>query len=357
MKLTFLQNRIKNYKKFQKLFNLNNLEKKQGTLEKLFSFLINFNNICIDRTNYTLNNDILLKGSFNRESVNADVVFGETTNKIKVAVKKIPLDETDMYYVVDFKKIDNINQKQIFESNSDVLTELYFLNLTTNLLKKKVCNFLPFIYNYYICNDCEFNNQKVKSKFASNDKIPCLYVITEKADGDLEHYITEKSTTEKQLYSAYLQIFIALYVIKKYYKIEHQDLHINNVLFFNIKPGGYWKYKIKNRVIYVPNYGALFILWDFSFSIIPELVFTKDNKRLFIKNKKYLLEDHIRVTAGIYDSNKKFLNFQYKIENLIKSSKSTSDVIYKLQNEFSILEKTSIKEKNVIEYYNTNKKL
>jgi hypothetical protein len=190
-----LNKRIKNYKKFQKLFIASNL-KKSTSLKSLLSFLINFNNICIDRTNYTLNTDIILKGSFNRESVNADVVFGETTNKIKVAVKKIPLDEIDLYYVEDFKKIDNINQKQIFESNSDVLTELYFLNKTTNLLNKKICNFLPFIYNYYICNDCEFNNKKVKSKFSSNEKIPCLYVITEKADGDLEHYIIKKSTTE-----------------------------------------------------------------------------------------------------------------------------------------------------------------
>lgn len=349
-----LNKRIKNYKKFQKLFKTSNLEK-SNSWKELFSFLVSFNNTCIDRNTYTLDNNIILKGSFNRESVNADVVFGETTNKIKVAVKKIPLDEIDLYYIEDFKKIDNINPKKILESNSDVLTELYFLNKTTHLLNKKICNFLPFIYKYYICNDCEFNNNRVKSKFSSNNKIPCLYVITEKADGDLEHYIIKKSTTEKKLYSAYLQIFIALYVIKKFYKIEHQDLHINNVLFFNINPGGYWKYKINGKIIYVPNYGALFILWDFAYSIIPELVFTKDNKNLYIKNKKYILEDQLRVTGGISHYKKKFLNFHYDLEKLIKSSKTPSDIVFKLYNKYNKYK--DLDKKVVIDYFNTDKKI
>lgn len=358
--MKLLETRLKKYNQFQKQFQVN-VSTKKSTLENLISYLVKFNYKCIDRTNYTLDTNIILEGEFNRESVYADVVFGRTNSKAQIAIKKIPVDETDLYYLEDFKKINSINHSQINSSDSDILNELFFLNKTTTLLKKKVTNFLPFIYNYYICNDCEFHNKKVLKKYEDEEKIQCLYIITEKADGDLEHYIAKRSTTEKKLYTAYLQIFIALYTIKKFYKIEHQDLHINNILYFDVKPGGYWKYKIRNKVIYVPNYGALFILWDFAFSIIPKLVFTPSNKKLFIKNKKYALEDHSRVIEAIYQANDKFYNLNYTLKRIIDSSKNYTDVVFNLYKKVKKLD-VNLQTKNtenlqVIEYYNTDKKI
>jgi hypothetical protein len=62
----------------------------------------------------------------------------------------------------------------------------------------------------------------------------------------------------------------------------------------------------------------------------------------------------MRVTNGISHYNKKFLNFHYKLQKLIESSKNTSDVIFKLYNKFKQFNEN---EKVVIEYFNTNKRI
>lgn len=45
--------------------------------------------------------------------------------------------------------------------------------------------------------------------------------------------------------------------------LAHNDSHLNNWLVHHIKPGGYWKYKIDDITIFVPNRGHLIVLWDY----------------------------------------------------------------------------------------------
>jgi hypothetical protein len=56
-----------------------------------------------------------------------------------------------------------------------------------------------------------------------------------------------------------------------------------NVLFFKVKPGGFWKYTINGQDYYVPNCGYLFIVYDFGFAYIPN----KMETTLWYEDKKY----------------------------------------------------------------------
>jgi hypothetical protein len=350
--MELLKNRLENYKNFSKDFKKHSSKKIKSFYEMLKDFsTTSFS--CINNDNI-LNDFIKITSAVKVDSVNADVVFGITT-ETEIAIKKIPIDSDEISYLKNLNKLDNIKPKDIKNLNSDLLTELYFLNITTKLLKRKITNNLPFIYTYYMCNKCHFTNKKVIEKKGTGI-LPCVYLITEKASGDLEHFILEKKTTEKQIYSGYLQIYIALYVIKKYFKIQHQDLHLGNVLYFKVTPGGYWKYRIKNKTIYVPNYGQLFILWDFAYSIIPELVGADSNKRIYDKGDKLLFEDHRRIVEGLAHNNHRFDKVHDFFYEIINNEETVHDIIFKLYEKLQKLDPLPSNIK-VLESYNTNKKL
>lgn len=357
-----LSNRLENYTLFNDEFKKHS---SNTTFTSLLTKLISYNYNCIDTKKFSLNDFIHIDNHLVlTDSVNADILFGGTevirkgkkTIKMQLAIKKVVVNEEEIDYLQFLKNLDNIKPKDIYDLNSDVLTELYFLNITSKLLKNKITNNLPFIFKYYLCNECILSNKRLIEKHKSN-KIPCMYLITEKANGDLESYIVKKEVDKKQIYSAYLQIYIALYVIKKYYGIEHNDLHIGNVLYFNVKKGGYWKYKIKDKIVYVPNYGQLFILWDFgySFAKIPELVGTPSNINLYKKNSPDKFEDYIRILGGLTHKNHRFDKEQDFFINILNKSKNTEDIVFNLYEKIQKLDPIPIKPK-VIDTFNTNKK-
>lgn len=358
-----LSNRLNNYDKFNHGFK-NHV--KVISFTSLLKNLSSYNSTCIDTKKFTLNDFIKIDNSLVlTDSINADILFGGTEIihkgkkiiKLQLAIKKVVVNDDEINYLQYLKKLDCIKPKDIHNLNSDVLTELYFLNITTRLLKHKITNNLPFIFKYYICNQCIINNKKLIEKHQSN-KIPCMYLITEKANGDFENYILKKEVKKKHIYSAYLQIYIALYVIKKYYHIEHNDLHIGNVLYFNVKKGGYWKYKIKNKIIYVPNYGQLFILWDFGYSFqkLPKLIGAPSNIHSYENNNGSKFEDYIRILGGLTYKNHRFDNELDFLFNTLNKSKNTSEIIFNLYNKLKKIDPIPINP-NVIDTFNTNKKI
>lgn len=381
-----LEARIKNYHSIQRELKPF-IFKPAVNLADTFKKRKFYNSECIAKD--VLAKSIHIKSLAGTPSKHADILFAELTDKllstpakngIGLVVKKSPLNYTSLFSIGN--KIDSTIVK---ETELDALNEIYFLELIRKLLLNKITNFLPFLYTYYICDSCKFYNKYVNKQIQAEsyipfvEKSPCVYLITEKAGGDLEHFIKKKSTTKKQLFSGYLQIFIALYVIKKYFGIEHNDLHLNNVLYFNVKPGGYWKYRIKNKTIYVPNYGTLFVLWDFGYSFIPGKVEYLENTDVYRKiNKKgppHPFPDFLRVSEGITSLNKKFRGVSDFLYTALASSKNIIDliirvydvVIYhdrKLRNHYENTVKNSVKSTgktearlNIIETFNTNKKL
>lgn len=347
-----LDKRIDKYRTFIKEFGESDILTSYFNPLRFLKSLTKFKYTCV--TDGRLDNKIEFKKLHTSDNKNSDVIFSNIKlNKktIQLGIKKVPLDEIDLYFLKG-----EINPGNIIESESDVLTEIYMLKLMSVLLLEKITNFLPFSYKYYICNDCHFNNKKILKKFHYMSEIPCLYIISEKADGEFEYFVKKKAKSDKEILSAYLQIYTALYVIKKYFNIEHQDLHVSNVLFFNVKPGGYWKYKIGKKTIYIPNYGFMFILWDFGYSMIPEKVYTTSNNKIYKENKKYILEDQYRILGGLGDLKKQFVSVQRTLKDIVKSSKTPRQVVMKVYNLLISIDPLP-EQIDVLETFNTEKKL
>lgn len=323
-----LSNRLKNFYKFTK----------RHIITKLFSGKINKK--CIESN--TLDKSIKLNDTILSNSLSADILFGIDKN-INIAIKQLPLNSLELELLTK----ENVEISALSESNSDVLNELFYMVLTTNLLTKKICPGLPFLLSWYICDTCEFRNKKIKNKTGK-----CLFLVTEKADGTLSNLLETGTVSLKILFSLYLQIFLALYTIKEKYQIEHLDLHNENVLYFKVKPGGVWNYVINGKNYKVPNYGYLVILWDFAFSISLNKKFlnTKDNLTNYLYRNYDMFNDHYRSIQGISSISQNCQEFSKTIKGYIAISTKNIDPITLMINKLNRID-NSINKRKIIETY------
>lgn len=193
-------------------------------------------------------------------------------------------------------KITCLNKKALenpYSCNNGLWHEVYFLSeILKPLVEKKICPNLPLIYSNFSCPECSIiiDNEKKKG--------PCVSSMIELASGNLKNYFKIKRTKD-ELYSCLFQIFAGLYTIQKYAQIMNYDVKKENVLFYDIEPGGYWKYIIFGKSYYVPNLGSLFVLNDFgiSRSMDPShIMFRSDKEKTFrlgsrfafVKNKTFI---------------------------------------------------------------------
>ena len=169
-----------------------------------------------------------------------------------IAVKLIPLSYKDRIHMYNTKFF--------------AWRELRTLNLLNNLAKRRVCPNITMIYNWYICNNCKYQNINLKPL---NSKM-CILALIELADTDLRNWIIKKSKQKKidynisdQWYNIFFQIFVPIYTIYREYQIVHHDLHWGNVLITYIDSGGYWIYEIEGIKFYIPNLGLFIQICDF----------------------------------------------------------------------------------------------
>jgi serine/threonine protein kinase len=167
--------------------------------------------------------------------------------------------------------------------------EVFFLkDILRPLIEKNICPNFPLIYDTFTCDSCELiiDDEKINT--------PCAIIAMELAEGNLKHYLQEKRTVE-ELYSALFQIMAAVHAIQHYAQIMNFDVKKENVLVYDVEPGGYWEYKIKGQTYYVPNFGKLFILNDFGISrpMSPKypIYKTKDDKTFRLGSRYAVIKD------------------------------------------------------------------
>jgi len=173
-------------------------------------------------------------------------VFLSSFEKIKFAVKSSKIKEQDALVPYSY------NNSSWYEYHilKDVLYEIVVRNICPNL---------PLLIDSFYAEDCEIT---LRDK---TEKLPCLTNIVEYASGTLREFFNS-NPKEEHILSALFQIMFALASIQKYGQIMNFDIKTLNILYYNVKEGGYWIYKIKNVKYYVPNYGKMFILNDFGIS-------------------------------------------------------------------------------------------
>lgn len=190
-------------------------------------------------TNYLPMNKMLGRGDYGN-------VFLVQKNNIEFAVKISRIDE---------KSVDHPYSR--FDSCwFEVLLMKHIFN---PLIEDKVCPNLPYLIDSFVCRECVLSLRKGKCTY------PCVELITELANGTLRDFFKSKPPLY-QLYSALFQIMAGLHAIQLNGQIMNYDVKPDNVLYYKIKPGGYWIYVIHGEKFYVPNTGQLFVLNDFGIS-------------------------------------------------------------------------------------------
>ena len=139
--------------------------------------------------------------------------------------------------------------------NDPVFTELIAMTLINQLVFTGICP--NFTVNYHWdYNDCKE-----------------LSVYNEFINGGDFHSWAEKDHTEEEWSNALFQVMIGLITIKRYFNMIHADFHTGNILIQRIPKGGYWIYKLDDKIYYLKNLGFQVLLHDFGFAWIPEKLY------------------------------------------------------------------------------------
>jgi hypothetical protein len=86
--------------------------------------------------------------------------------------------------------------------------------------------------------------------------------MNELANGDAEMFVYQNYNNAKKINNAITQILISIYSFHCEGYL-HNDSHWGNFLYHKIKPGGYIKYIINGKELYLENIGYLWVIWDF----------------------------------------------------------------------------------------------
>lgn len=239
-----------------------------------------------------INENIKIIDKIGTKSVDGEVYkacYPLNCNKT-IAIKKIKIKSVD-------KPVSDFYNYKILNGKNNIYLEILYLQMSTELVKKRICPNLPMYFKHFICNSCdsvkepvkfcEKNCIKLSSKTSIKEPIKnsvkepikrkkehnqCFYIANELASGDLKQFLHSKFSLE-QLMSSYYQIFMGLYCLKKQYNLEHTDLHWGNVLYHNLenhKPS-IWRYIFKSGFhLDIPIFDKVFVIWDFGRSTIPD---------------------------------------------------------------------------------------
>ena len=172
----------------------------------------------------------------------------------------IPCDDESFRYAVKFTL--PIKPTDYKKRNKLIRTwhEYYILNnYLKPLIKENICPNFPLLLKTFTCNNCNFDYYNDPSKFYTNN---CIIYLTELGSGTMNDWF-KTNPSDDELYCAFFQVLAATHVLQIKTQIVNTDIKAENILYYNVKPGGYWCYKIHGKNFYVPNYGKLFILNDY----------------------------------------------------------------------------------------------
>jgi hypothetical protein len=182
--------------------------------------------------------------------------FGEVSIGNMIPIRGV--SEENIYKKFDFAIKMAQLPKQVIPD-----MEVHIARLLNNLVFQGIAQNLPLIIDSFKCDSCMFKNITIPSKKG----MKCLFMINEIANGDMINWLSTNPPA-RELESCLFQLMAGIHAFQHHYLLFNNDIKAQNILFYNVNPGGYWKYTIHGRDFYVPNYGKLFIINDFGVSTI-----------------------------------------------------------------------------------------
>jgi len=256
--LEFQKKRLRKLKNKKSIYNLKLMYLTSKTRNILRNFMKNKirlsydgNKSCIlkDGANYMKDNIMLEKriGEGDWGNVYMTSLKNKIINKNKFAIKVSRITQDDY---------DNP-----FTDSSYSWYEIWILkDIIKPIIVNSICPNLPLYIDTFLCDKCDFIFKNNKKQF------PCISIATELGRGDLKYFFLNYFPVEKVLFSILFQILAGLHAIQMSGQILHNDIKVKNILYYKVRPGGYWKYIVNNKNFYIPNYGYIFILNDFGVS-------------------------------------------------------------------------------------------
>ena len=163
-------------------------------------------------------------------------------------------------YAIKLSKIDPKMVDTEYSAHDRAWHEIFILKeILYPILKKNICPNLPLLIDNFTCKKCKLTLGDKK------DHYPCIITIIELADGTVKNYLGH-NRSEEEIYILLFQIMAGLHAIQFHGQIMNYDIKKENVLIYNVYPGGVWKYIIHGKPYYIPNRGVLFVLNDFGLS-------------------------------------------------------------------------------------------
>lgn len=166
-------------------------------------------------------------------------------------------------FAIKMSRITQEDYKEPYTETSSAWYETWMLkDIIKPLITKNVCPNLPLFIDTFLCNKCDFIFRK------GDNQHPCVISTMELASGDMRDFLKFGNPTDNEVYSALFQIMAGIHAIQMSGQILNNDIKSKNILVYNVKPGGYWHYKIWKQHFYVPNYGKMFVINDFGVSTL-----------------------------------------------------------------------------------------
>jgi len=268
--------------------------------------------------------------------------------KDNLAIKKIYIDKKQSKYIDDIFNIKAFKFGIFIE-----LSSYYFIN---ELVFQKISpNFIlnyghEFIDRTGICNDIYPYSGYFYNEYVSNSQ---LYTEWVKQEHTLHLW-----------YNGFFQITTAIYALQKHFNMTHLDLHSDNILVKQVKPGGYWTYIINNLVYKVPNLGYIFYINDFGHAFIPNVFqswFATQRYNRKAIHKGFDIYQLFKSTLKISTSPAKFKSDIRYIIKQLKNNNDFNEVIEHIWSDRYVYDTSSGKIKTLntknIETYNLDAKI
>lgn len=195
-------------------------------------------------------------------NINDKVTYSLADDNIKI-VQKIGTESS--YGTIYLSKGANAGELFRFASKimlmeTDNLIEIDVLKRLTNIVIEKKNPHFPIMYYNFTCNVPELNKD-----LPANINSEKYYVnLNELANGDAKMFLNKHYNDEIKIKNALTQIFISIYSFHCFGYLQ-EDAHWGNFLYHRIKAGGYIKYIINGKELYLENIGYLWVIWDFGF--------------------------------------------------------------------------------------------
>ncbi len=110
------------------------------------------------------------------------------------------------------------------------------------------------------------NGETGEKQIAYIDNFPVNMICLEKCDGSMDELLERDEMDEQLAASALFQVVAALIVYQREFKLTHNDLHTNNIMYINTDLE-FLEYTFDGRNYKVPTYGKIFKIIDFGRSI------------------------------------------------------------------------------------------